>query len=85
MINIKTELKEWLVNYITNNIHGFESEDSPEFNAWAKAFDKEEASFVVDMEFINDWGYNQRESISEDETSKYAQPLIKRILENWYL
>ena len=38
MINIKTELKEWLVNYITNNIHGFESEDSPEFNAWAKSF-----------------------------------------------
>ncbi len=85
MINIKTELKEWLVNYITNNIHGFESEDSPEFNAWAKAFDKEEASFVVEMEFINDWEYDQRESISEDEAAKYAQPLIKRILENWYL
>ena len=85
MINIKTELKEWLVNYITNNIHGFESEDSPEFNAWAKAFDKEEASFVVDMEFINDWGYDERESISEEEATKYAQPLIKRILENWNL
>ena len=85
MINIKTELKEWLVNYITNNIHGFESEDSPKFNAWVKAFDKEKAYLVVDMEFINDWGYDERESISEEEAAKYAQPLIKRILGNWYL
>lgn len=85
MINIKTELKEWLVNYITNNIHGFESEDSPKFNAWVKAFDKEKAYLIVDMEFINDWGYDERESISEEEAAKYAQPLIKRILENWYL
>ena len=85
MINIKTELKEWLVNYITNNIHGFESEDSPKVNAWVKAFDKEKAYLVVDMEFINDWGYDERESISEEEAAKYAQPLIKRILENWNL
>lgn len=85
MLNIKTELKGWLVNYITNYIHALESDDSPEFVAWAKAFDKEEASFVVDMEFINDWGYDERESISIEEAVKYAQPLIKSILENWYL
>lgn len=85
MITIKTELKDWLVNHITNSIHGFESENSQEFNAWAKAFKKEEAAFVVEMEFMNDWGYDERESIPEEEAAKYAQPLIKRILENWYL
>ena len=85
MIKIKNELKEWLVNYITDSIHSFESEDSKEFNVWAKAFKKEEASFVVDMEFTNDWGYDERESISEEEAAKYAQPLIQKILNNWYL
>lgn len=51
------ELQEWLVNYITDSIHGFEAEDSVEFNKWAKNFQKEEAEFVVNMEFGNDWGY----------------------------
>lgn len=85
MINIKTELKEWLVNYITNNIHGFESEDSPEFNAWAKSFKKEEALFVVNMEFTNDWGYEKQEEITEEEATEYAHSLIQRIVNNWYL
>ena len=85
MINIKTELKQWLINFITNSIRSIESEDCTEFNSWVKAFKKEEASFVVDMEFINDWGYDERESISEEEAAKYAQSLIKIILENWYL
>ena len=43
------ELQEWLVNYITDSIHGFEAEDSAEFNKWAKNFQKEEAEFVVNM------------------------------------
>lgn len=34
------ELQEWLVNYITDSIHGFEAEDSAEFNKWAKNFQK---------------------------------------------
>ena len=85
MIKIKTELKQWLVSFITNSIRSIESEDCTEFNSWVKAFKKEEASFVVDMEFINDWGYDERESISEEEAAKYAQSLIKIILENWYL
>ena len=34
-ININNELKTWLIDYITNTIHGYESEDSEEFNKWA--------------------------------------------------
>ena len=44
METIKIEdLKEWLVDYITMNIHSMESEESEEFNNWAKSFEKEEA------------------------------------------
>lgn len=55
-INIKNELETWLVDYITDTVHNLEAENSPEFNKWAKSFEKDEASFVVGMEFINDWG-----------------------------
>lgn len=85
MISIKTELKKWLVNYITKAINSCESEDEEEFNAWAKAFQKENAAIVVDMEFGNSWEYDERESISEEEATKYAQMLIQRILNSWYL
>jgi len=37
------------------------------------------------MEFVNDWGYNGRNEISEKEAIDYAQILLKRILDNWYL
>lgn len=84
-INIKKNLREWLVEYITNAIHGLLTEDSIEFNKWAKAFKKEEAEFVVDMEFINDWGYDERENIPEEEAIEYAQILLQKILNNWYL
>ena len=55
-IKIKTELKDWLIDNITNTIHGLEAENSDEFNNWAKVFKREEAEFVVNMEFGNDWG-----------------------------
>lgn len=84
-INIKKELNGWLVEYLTNTVHGLESEDSAEFNKWAKAFEREDAQFIVDMEFVNDWGYDEREEVSEEEAIMYAQPLLMRILENWYL
>ena len=79
------ELSNWLVTYITDFIHGAQAESAPEFSKWAKSFKREEAEFVVRAEFVNDWGYDERESISEEEAAKYAQSLIKIILENWYL
>lgn len=78
------DLKEWLVDYITMNIHSMESEESEEFNNWAKSFEKEEAEFVVRAEFVNDWGYDNRNEISIKEASEYAQALIQRILSTWY-
>lgn len=85
MDTIKIEdLKEWLVDYITMNIHSMESEESEEFNNWAKSFEKEEAEFVVRAEFVNDWGYDNRNEISIKEASEYAQALIQRILSTWY-
>ena len=85
MIKIKTELKQWLVNFITNSIRSIESEDCTEFNSWVKAFKKEEASFVVDMEFINDWGYDERSEVPEEEAILYARALLERILSSWYM
>ena len=79
------ELSNWLVTYITDFIHGAQAENAPEFSKWAKSFKREEAEFIVRAEFVNDWGYDERESISEEEAAKYAQSLIKIILENWYL
>ena len=85
METIKIEdLKEWLVDYITMNIHSMESGESEEFNNWAKSFEKEEAEFVVKAEFVNDWGYDNRNEISIKEASEYAQALIQRILSTWY-
>ena len=85
MIKIKTELQEWLVDYITNTIHGLEAENSEDFNKWAKSFEREEADFVVNMEFGNDWGYDKRDEITEKEAAEYAQALMQTILDNWYL
>lgn len=84
-INIKNELNEWLVKYITNTIHNLYAEDSDEFNKWAENFKESEAKFVVDMEFCNDWGYDEREDIDENEAEKYASTLIQTILDNWFL
>ncbi|MBP8935298.1 MAG: hypothetical protein KBG68_06335 [Prevotella sp.] len=84
-IQIKEELCDWLINYITNTIHGLEAENSTEFNKWAKNFKREEAEFLVNMEFANDWGYDKREQISSKEATEYAQSILKRILDNWHL
>ena len=84
-IRIKTELKDWLIDNITNTIHDLEIENSENFNKWAKTFKKENADLVVNMEFINDWGYDEREYITEKEASEYSQILMQRIIDNWYL
>ena len=83
MINIKNDLKSWLVQYITNTIHTLES-DNDEFNQWAKSFEQSEAEFVVDMEFINDFGYDTRDEISEEEAKDYADGLVTTIVDRWY-
>lgn len=84
-IRIKTELKDWLIDNITNTIHELEIENSENFNKWAKTFKKKNAELVVNMEFINDWGYDEREYITEKEASEYSQILMQRIIDNWYL
>ena len=84
-IRIKTELKDWLIDNITNTIHDLEIENSENFNKWAKTFKKENAELVVNMEFINDWGYDEREYITEKEASEYSQILMQRIIDNCYL
>ena len=63
-IRIKTELKDWLIDNITNTIHDLEIENSENFNKWEKKKKKENAELVVNMEFINDWGYDEREYIT---------------------
>ncbi len=85
MIKIETELNDWLVTYITDTINNLEANEPVGFNEWAKSFKKEEAQFVVNMEFTNDWGYEKREEITEEEATEYAHSLIQRIVNNWYL
>lgn len=85
-IRIKNELENWLVQYITNSIHGMVAETSNnEFNKWAKSFNEEEAALLVRAEYTNDWGYDKRDEITHDEAQEYAQTLIQTILDNWYV
>lgn len=84
-INIVNELESWLIDYLTNTIHNLEAEDSEEFNKWAKSFERDEAEFVVNMEFVNDWSYDQRTEITEEEATKYANSLLRKILDRWYI
>lgn len=87
MINVKKDLRDWLVDHITDSIHAIKvvGKPNPEFENWAKNFKREEAAFLVDMEFVVDWGYEERESITEEEAKEYAGALMKRIVDVWYL
>lgn len=85
MINIKKDLENWLVDYLTDTVRNLEVKDLADFNDWAKSFERDEAAFVVGMEFVNDWGYDERTEISEEEAEEYAQTLLKTILETWYM
>lgn len=84
MIKI-SELRDWLVDYITDTIHGLSSDDSREFTIWARSFKRDEADFVVNMEYIVDWGDEERTEISEEEAANYAQKLIQKIADVWYI
>ncbi len=81
----KSRLRFWLTAYITECIHSMRTSELPEFNKWAKSFDKKDANFVVNLEFINDWGYDERELIPLDEAANYANKLMQRIVNSWYL
>ena len=78
-------LSNWLVTYITDFIHGAQAENAPEFLKWAKSFKREEAESIVKAEFVNDWGYDERSEISEEEAILYARALLERILSSWFM
>lgn len=85
-INIKTELKEWLIDNVTNTIvNKTRAKDNEEFNNWAKSFTREEAVFVVNAEFCVDWEYDKRTEITEEEALEYSSKLWERIVKSWQL
>lgn len=84
-INIKNELNSWLVTYILDFIHSMEGENFDDFNKWAKSYPKEAAEMIVGAEFVADWADDERKEITREEAEKYAQKLIRRILDTWYL
>lgn len=84
-IRIKDELESWLVTYILDCIHSMEGENFEDFNKWAKSYPREAAEMIVGAEFVVDWAYDEREEITREEAEKYAQTLIRRIVDTWYL
>jgi hypothetical protein len=83
MINIENELATWVIDYITNSVHNSEAENSPEFNKWAKSFERDEAAVLVNMEFGPYWGYDKRTEVTEKEAEQYAEKLLKIVFDNW--
>lgn len=55
-----SSLKYWLIDYITSQIRSLKIKEDciskDEFNKWAKSFKREDAAFVVNMEYMVDWG-----------------------------
>lgn len=82
-------LRYWLIEHITSYIHSLKVKDDwvskDEFNKWAKTFKRKEAAFVVNMEYEVDWGNETRSSIPIEEVEKYAQSLIQKIIDKWYM
>lgn len=82
-------LKYWLIEHITKQIQSMKIKEDriskDEFNKWAKSFKREEATFVVNMEYSVDWGDEQRTSIPIEEAKAYAQILIQKIVDKWYV
>jgi len=83
----KNELRNWIVNEVTTSIQRLASDDKNEqaLDAWARAFDGERAAFLVDAEFVNDWGYDERTEIPVCEAREYARDIMLQILDSWYL
>ena len=75
-----SSLKYWLIDYITSQIRSLKIKEDwiskEEFNKWAKSFKREEAAFVVNMEYMVDWGNESRSSIPIEEAKVYAGTLI---------
>ena len=90
MESIKIEqLADWLIDTITEGIHKLKIEEEwvskDDFNKWAKSFQREEAAFLVNMEFVVDWGEEERNEIPVEEANSYASKLMQRIVDVWYL
>lgn len=84
-----SSLKYWLIDYITSQIRSLKIKDDwiskAEFNKWAKSFKREEAAFVVNMEYMVDWGNESRSLIPIEEAKVYAGTLIETIISKWYM
>ena len=76
-INIKKELENWLVDYLTDTVHNLEAKDSDEFNKWAKSFEREEAAFVVGMEFVNDEVIGFIGHFNDQKTLFFPQKIVR--------
>ena len=90
METIKFEqLADWLIDTITERIHKLRVKEEwiskEDFNNWAKSFQREEAAVLVNMEFVVDWGEEERKEIPIEEASSYANKLMQTILDIWYL
>lgn len=80
-----SELEVWLIDYITSYIHSLKTENNMKFNQWAVEFKREEVASLVEMEFYVDWGCEKRRAIPASEAVAYADSLIQRILDVWFL
>lgn len=84
----KNKLRYWLVDYITNNVHKCKMDkkekEAAAFNSWAKNFKREEADFLVGMEFW-EWEQDPRTEIPLPEVVKYANEMFKIVLDKWNL
>lgn len=78
----KSDLKGWVIDYITRTIHSAQSDDK-DFNDWANSFSQEEAETFVNMEYVADWGDDEREKIPIDEVHQYAVSMLNTILSRW--
>ena len=83
----KDKLRYWLTDYLTDSVHGLrmgkKEKPSVAFNSWAKHFKREEASFLVEMEYW-EWEEDERTEIPLEEVVKYADSLLQTIVNNWY-
>ena len=52
---------------------------------WPNIYQNVDDFFVFILYFVNDWGYDERKEIPLKEAKEYANTLMKKILENWYL
>lgn len=81
----KVILKQWLVNFIVDEIHSMHVVEYDEFNQWATNYKRESAEVIVDAEYAVDWGYDTRDEIPVEEAKEWCYGYITtRILPTWH-